>query len=259
MIQVIGVSTFTDNYVWLISNEVREHVVIVDPGDAEPVIKEIQQRQMTPLAILITHHHHDVIDGVEELLLNFPDLVVYGPAPEPITQQTHAVTNGESVSFKELDLEFTVLEVPGHTANHIAFFGENSLFCGDALSGAGFGKVLDGSMDDIYTSIHRISQLPAETLIYCTHEYTIENLGFAIWADQDNPDIEKRLDTCRELLDSGRATIPFTLEDEFKTNPFLRTHIPELIKRIEEVAGRELQTPGEVFAAMLIWKETEYD
>ena len=259
MIQVIGVSAFSDNYIWLITNEERKKAAIVDPGDAQPVIHELKQRGIEPVAILITHHHNDNVGGITELLATYPDLPVYGPANESIPHITHRLTEGQTVNLESIGQNFEVLDIPGHTAEHIAYYGDGSLFCGDTLLGSGCGRVFDSTVTALHNSLYRIAQLPTETLVYCTHEYTVENIGFAKWVEPDNKDIDEHLEACWELLDSGRATVPFTLENEFKSNPFLRTHIPEVIKKIEEVAGRELNTPSEVFAAMRIWKDTEYD
>lgn len=259
MIQVLRVSAFSDNYIWLVTNEKRKKAAIVDPGDAKPVIAELEQRKIEPTAILITHHHSDHVGGIAELLQTYPDLPVYGPANESIPHITHQLIDGRIVSLESIGLSFEVIGIPGHTAGHIAYYGDGSLFCGDTLFGSGCGRVFDGTMVELHSSLHRIAQLPPETLAYCAHEYTVENLGFAKWVEPDNQDMTERLEECWELLDSGRATVPFTLENEFKSNPFLRTHIPEVIQKIEEVAGRELNTPSEVFAAMRIWKDTEYD
>ncbi|MEZ5480406.1 MAG: hydroxyacylglutathione hydrolase [Thiolinea sp.] len=259
MIQVIGVSAFRDNYIWLISHEARQYAAIVDPGDAQPVIDELARRDMEPIAILITHHHSDHVGGISKLLETWPDLPVYGPANEAIPLRTQALSEGDEVRLEALDLTLSVMDIPGHTAGHIAYLGEGSLFCGDTLFGNGCGRVFDGSLEALHASLQRIAQLPPETLVYCAHEYTVENIGFAKWVEPDNTDLEERLEECWELLDGGRATVPFALENEFRSNPFLRTHIPEVIRKTEEIAGRELQTPAEVFAALRIWKDTEYD
>lgn len=259
MMQVIPVPAFTDNYIWLISNEERKQVAIVDPGDAAPVLAELQRRDMQPLAILITHHHRDHVGGIDALLEAYPGLPVYGPASEMIPHITRALGEGQQVHLEQLGLEFAVLDLPGHTAGHIAYYGEGSLFCGDTLFGNGCGRVFDGTLEDLHHSLHRIAQLPADTLVYCTHEYTVDNIGFAKWVEPDNPLLDARLEECWELLDSGRATVPFELGREFDTNPFLRTHIPEVIARAEEIAGRATHTPADVFAVLRIWKDSEYD
>lgn len=259
MIQVIPVTAFTDNYIWLISNQERKFAAIVDPGDAVPVIEELQRREMQPVAILITHHHHDHVGGIEKLLEIYPGLSVYGPATEVIPGMTRALSGGQTVTLDTLSSSFDVLDVPGHTAGHIAYYGEGSLFCGDTLFGNGCGRVFDGTLHDLHESLQKIAHLPAETLVYCAHEYTVDNIGFAKWVEPDNPALEARLQECWELLDAGRATVPFELGREFDSNPFLRTHIPEVIVKAEEIAGREVQTSADVFAVLRIWKDTEYD
>ena len=263
MLQVIPIPAFTDNYIWLITNEDRKYAAIVDPGDAEPVIRELENRHLQPAAILITHHHSDHVGGISELVERYPNLPVYGPAEEFIPHITQATKGDKKVNIDALDLSFDVMDIPGHTAGHIAYFhdGEKnkSLFCGDTLFANGCGRVFDGTMQDLHASLNKIAKLPVETRIYCAHEYTLDNIGFAKWVEPDNQDLIERQESCWELIDNNRETVPSTLEMEFKTNPFLRTHIPEVIAKAEEIAGRETQTPLDVFTVLRIWKDTEYD
>ncbi|MFI0399432.1 MAG: hydroxyacylglutathione hydrolase [Thiolinea sp.] len=261
MIQVISIPAFSDNYIWLITNEERKFGAIVDPGDAQPVLAELTQRGIEPVALLITHHHRDHVGGIAKLLEAYPNLKVYGPAHETIPYMTYPMQEGEVVELVELNISFKVLDIPGHTAGHIAYYGEGSLFCGDTIFGCGCGRVFDGTLDGLHASLQRLAKLPAETVVYCAHEYTVDNLGFAKWVEPENKDLDARLEECWQLQEGTpkRATVPFTLGNEFLTNPFLRTHIPEVIARAEKVAGRELQTQAEIFATLRIWKDTEYD
>lgn len=258
MMQVIPVPAFKDNYIWLITNKDFQHTAIVDPGDAEVVLTALKERDLTPIAILITHHHRDHVGGIEGILEQYPDLPVYGPTKDVIPHITRAMPEGSEVELKELDTKLSVMEISGHTAGHIAYYGEDCLFCGDTLFAGGCGRVFDGTMEQLHHSLQRIARLPPDTNIYCAHEYTINNLSFAKWVEPDNQDIDARQEMCFDLLDNDQATVPFKLEEEFKTNPFLRTHVPEVIQRAEGVAGREAKTPAEVFAMLRIWKDTEF-
>ena len=259
MIQVIRVPAFKDNYIWLITNEKRQYAAIVDPGDAQVVLAALQNYALEPLAILITHHHRDHIGGLAQLRETYPDLPVYGPARETIPQLTQPLNEGDQVTLPELGFSFNVMDIPGHTAGHIAYYGEECLFCGDTLFANGCGRVFDGSLHDLHQSLQRIAKLPVETWVYSAHEYTVDNLGFAKWVEPDNTELDKRMEASWDLLDAGEATVPFQLSGEFVTNPFLRTHIPEVIAKAEAVAGRETHTPEDVFAILRIWKDTEYD
>lgn len=259
MMKVIPVHAFSDNFIWLVTNEAMQRTAIVDPGDAKPVLAALQDRGMLPTAILITHHHSDHVGGIAGMLEAYPDLPVYAPANERIPHRTHALVDGDTVALNDLGLTFSVLDVPGHTAGHIAYYGHNGLFCGDTLFGTGCGRVFDGTMNELSASLQRIATLPPETEVYCAHEYTLDNIGFAKWVEEDNADLMARQEACWALLDSGQNTVPFALGGELKSNPFLRTDVPAVIAKAEEIAGRRLNAPAEVFTALRIWKDTEYD
>lgn len=264
MLNVTCIPAFSDNYLWLLTSADQpsahqQYGVIVDPGDASPVLKKLQQMNITLCAILITHHHSDHVGGIAKLLEHYPDIPVYGPANERIPHRSHALGEGDIVELKELGMELKVLDVPGHTSGHIAYYGEGALFCGDTLFANGCGRIFGGSAKDLYQSLSRIAQLPAETLIYCAHEYTVDNIGFARWVEPDNNALAQRLEECHQLLDANKQTVPSLLSLELETNPFLRIAIPEVTRRINQHLKKELSDPAELFAALRTWKDTEYD
>jgi len=263
MLHVISVPAFSDNYIWLLSNENKKYAAIVDPGDANAVIEALTQYKLQAIAILITHHHSDHVGGIAKLLQKFPDIPIYGPAGETIPHLHHALDASQPIYLDKLDLSFDILDIPGHTAGHIAYYHADdqakSLFCGDTLFANGCGRVFDGSLQDLHESLQQIAALPEDTLIYCAHEYTLDNIGFAKWVEPDNKALDLRRQACWELVDDNQATVPSVLALELKTNPFLRTHIPTVIARAEHVAGRKLNNAAEVFAVLRIWKDTEYD
>jgi len=154
---------------------------------------------------------------------------------------------------------FRVLEVPGHTATHIAYLGDGMLFCGDTLFAGGCGRVFDGTFEQLAASLRRIAALPPETLCYCAHEYTLANLGFANWVEPDSLALAARACDAQRLRDAGEPTVPSTLELELATNPFLRTEVPEVIEAARRFAGRELGSNAEVFTALRRWKDEKYD
>ncbi len=253
------VRAFSDNYIWMILNDIRSHCAIVDPGDAQPVIQWLEREGVEPVAILITHHHGDHVGGVRNLVSRFPGLEVYGPASERIPAITQTLVEGDIVHLGELGLEFSVLDVPGHTAGHIAYLGQGALFCGDTLFAGGCGRVFDGTFQQLCASLKKIRDLPEETLVYCAHEYTLDNLGFAKWVEPDNPELLLRDDHDMALQEKGIPTVPSRLALEKATNPFLRFDVPAVIQRAEQQAGRSLAEACEVFTVLRQWKDSEYD
>ena len=274
MMSIITVPAFSDNYIWLVVHKIthknhdqnKSSAVIVDPGDAAPVIKTLEEQGIRPMAILITHFHYDHVGGIEALLERYPELVVYGPRKERerIPHLSYAldppIEGGKTIKPAP-GLEFEVLAVPGHTAGHIAYYDaqNGNLFCGDTLFACGCGRVFDGTLGDLHDSLKKIASLPADTQIYCAHEYTLDNIGFAKWVEPDSADLLAREQAAMELIDNDRATVPSSLAMELQTNPFLRTNKPHVIKRVEQATGKKLNNPSEVFAAMRTWKDTEYD
>lgn len=241
------VRAFTDNYIWVIHRDA--FAVVVDPGDALPVLKFLRDKQLRLVAILNTHHHADHTGGNLALLTHNP-VPVYGPASESIPGVTQALHDGEVVSLPELKLDLTVLDVPGHTAGHIAYYGTGSLLCGDTLFAAGCGRLFEGTPAQMATSLARLAQLPDDTAVYCAHEYTLANIAFALSVDGNNAALIERARNERDKRSADLPTLPSTIGLEKATNPFLRCHLPALRKAAEAWAGVPLLDNVAIFATL---------
>jgi len=258
MLQVHGVEAFDDNYIWVIE-EGNGMVAIVDPGDADPVLSYLQKSGQQIAAILITHKHYDHVGGVADLKANFPDAIVFGPAHEPIQGIDQRLEMGDTIDIPGMKYQPEIMDVPGHTEGHIAYKGEGALFCGDTLFACGCGRVFSGSMSQLHHSLMLIADLPGDTLVYCAHEYTLDNIGFAKWVEPDNQYLLNREIDTRQARDKNIPTVPSTLEIELKTNPFLRANIHVVVNAAERYAGKSLETAEEVFTTLRQWKDREYD
>ncbi len=258
MLQIRPLTAFSDNYLWLLSNA-PDTVAVVDPGDATPVLAALASASLTLTAILITHHHQDHTGGIDALVDVFPDVRIYGPDDRRITHLTDRVREGDSLTPAGLHTTLRVLDVPGHTATHVAYLGADCLFCGDTLFGGGCGRVFDGSFEQLADSLQRLAALPGDTRCYCAHEYTLANLGFAQWVEPDNAALLARLQADQERRKAGQPTVPSRLDLELATNPFLRTGMPQVKAAAERFAGHPLGSHAEVFTALRRWKDAEYD
>lgn len=252
MIEIIPIPAFEDNYIWLIRNQA--HAVVVDPGDADPVMEYLNQHALRLAAILVTHHHGDHCGGAEELKLRFC-CPVYGPRRERISAATQAVGENDTITLPELGATFQVIDVPGHTLGHVAYYGLNSLFCGDALFACGCGRVFEGTPEQMQSSLAKLAALPDETSVFCAHEYTLANIRFARIADPGNAALQAREARERNARAQGLPTLPSTIALEKSTNPFLRWDDPHLINAASQFAGRPLTRPAEIFAAIRQWKD----
>lgn len=223
---VLPISAFYDNYIWLIINEKENTVLCVDPGDAEPVIHFIREKNLHLKAILLTHHHHDHIGGTHELLNAYPKIRVYGPKDSRIHGVTDPVDDQEILFLESLQLQ--VLNTPGHTATHISYYEPHYgwLFCGDTLFSAGCGRVFDGTFEELHSSLKKIKMLPDSTQIYCAHEYTYTNLRFATLVEPNNSMIRNYL--LQLTQNNNHCSLPSTLAIEKQINPFLRTNQSEV-------------------------------
>lgn len=245
-------------------------VVLVDPGQAKPVIKYLEENSLQAVAILITHQHYDHTGGVSELLERYPGIALIGPERDPSKIKlsidlpiadlfTQKVAEGDVITIPELTISFEVKEIPGHTLDHLAYYGEGVVFCGDTLFGAGCGRIFSGSAQMFEKSLATLMALPEETLMYCAHEYTVDNLGFAKWVEPESKAVVQRdeLDMARQ--EKAEPTVPTSVGLELKTNPFVRLQQPAVKQAAERFAGHELEENWQVFAALREWKDSQYD
>jgi hydroxyacylglutathione hydrolase len=247
---VLPVPAFEDNYLWLIHD--GRDAVVVDPGDAVPVEAALARLGLSLRAILVTHSHADHIGGIVALTAS-RDIPVYGPARESIPRLTHAVGDGSRVSLGAPALALAVLDVPGHTVGHVAYYGQNRLFCGDTLFACGCGRI-DQPAAVMHDSLQRLAALPPATLVYCTHEYTAANIRFALSVDPDNADLQRRRDTVAALREAGVPSLPSTIGEELRSNPFLRCETDVLRQVAEMSAGYPPSGPAAVFGELRTMK-----
>jgi len=254
MIQITALPAFTDNYIWLLQDHRSHRCAVVDPGDAAPVQAWLAKHPEWTLSdILVTHHHHDHVGGIEQLK-RLSGATVYGPASENIPARDVALNDNDRITV--LGSVFEVLAVPGHTLGHIAYYHSGLLFCGDTLFAAGCGRLFEGTPQQMHASLSRLAALPADTRVYCTHEYTLSNLRFAQAVEPDNKDIAERLEHVTALRSAGQMSLPSTLALEKLTNPFLRTAETSVKQKMDERSGLDNPAPSAVFAALRAWKDT---
>ncbi len=251
---VLHVNAFEDNYIWVITDAARRFCALVDPGDDEPVRAALAEHSLEPVAILITHHHRDHVGGIEDLLRAY-DIPVFGPARERIPAMTHPLREGDRVDLPPLGLTLTALDVPGHTAGHIAFVGDGAVFCGDTLFSAGCGRLFEGTPEQLHASLSRLAALPETTAMYCAHEYTADGLRFATAVEPGNADVQVHTEWVRTRRQHGLPTVPSTIGIERRINPFLRVGIPTVREAVSEYCGRPLVNDAEVFAELRRWKD----
>ncbi len=234
MLNLIPIPAFADNYLWLLHGGQR--ALVVDPGDAVPVQQVLKEFNLDLQAILVTHHHRDHTGGVDELRIA-TGAKVYGPRAENIPKPYEALAEGDIVNA--LGLNFQVIDVPGHTAGHIAYyspsgFGAPLLFCGDTLFSGGCGRLFEGTPAQMLASLDKLAALPGNTVTCCTHEYTLSNLRFARAVDPDNQALATYQVQCEKLREQNLPTLPTSIAQERLINPFLRTRQPALIAAAQQ-------------------------
>ncbi|AMO21622.1 hydroxyacylglutathione hydrolase [Ramlibacter solisilvae] len=252
--KLIPLPAFQDNYLWLLHDGQR--ALVVDPGDAQPVMAFLQSEGLQLEAILVTHHHPDHIGGVDALRAA-TGARVWGPARERIPQPLTPLSEGDRLTL--LGLEFTVLDVPGHTAGHVAYYCESLdrrplLFCGDTLFSGGCGRLFEGTPAQMLASLDKLAALPADTRVCCTHEYTLSNLKFARAVEPDNLELIDYAARCESLRAQGLPTLPSSIGLERQINPFLRSREEGVAQAARAHGAAAVDDAVAVFATLRQWK-----
>jgi hydroxyacylglutathione hydrolase len=257
-----AICAFNDNYIWALRS--GDTLCVVDPGDAAPVINYANTHKLKLDTILITHHHNDHIGGVEELRKHWPEVTIFGPQ-RCIKPEDMLATDGDYIDC--LGLSFRVIDVPGHTLDHIAYFCDDAslnqpaLFCGDTLFAGGCGRLFEGTAAQMFASLQKLAALPSSTLAYCAHEYTLSNLRFALAVEPENSALQNRIASDSSKRDKSIPTVPSTLQLEIETNPFLRCHSPAVYQAAKVYRQQQgdktpllADDPVATFAAIRDWK-----
>ena len=249
---IVPIPAFSDNYIWMLVQDGR--AAVVDPGDAQPVLSTLASMGLALDTIIITHHHFDHTGGVTALKSE-TNCSVIGPDNPKIQGIDQVLSEGQSVSV--LGYTFEILEVPGHTLDHIAFYcpRESVLFCGDTLFVGGCGRVFEGTFPMMQASLAKLAVLPGDTAVYCTHEYTLANLAFAQKVDPHNEKLATHLAECEGKRAHGVPTVPSTIQNELEINPFLRWNASAIIAQLKQQGRHRGDSPADVFGAVRGWKD----
>jgi len=268
MIDVQPIPIFDDNYVWLIRHATQaggslDHAVVVDPGDAQPVLTFLEQEKLTLSAVLITHKCFDHVAGIGALIAQHP-APVYGPSVETIQGVSHPLADNAVITITPL-LKFKAMLVPGHTLGHLAFYTQEDrttldtsshVFVGDVMFAGGCGRIKQGgTAKQMFDSLQRLAKLPQDTKIYCAHEYTLANLAFAQTVEPGNPAIAQRVESIVALRNNKQPSLPSIMSEELATNPFLRCTEPEIAQSASAYADISVTTEIDVFTALRKWKD----
>ncbi|MBU2870838.1 hydroxyacylglutathione hydrolase [Colwellia sp. E2M01] len=265
------INAFNDNYIWVISHQNTNEIAIVDPGDADVCIAYLQKNNSVLSSILITHHHNDHIGGIAKLLAYAKDnawpVTVYGPANDGIKQLDITLKENDIVTLASINCQFRVIDLPGHTHGHIAYFNESIvdggrksqpiLFCGDTLFSGGCGRVFEGTPKQMHHSLTKLAQLPSNTLVYCAHEYTQANLTFALAVDPENNELQTYVEAVKNKRQQHQATIPSNIALELTINPFLRCNTQTIKNAAQKFTNNHtsVQSEVDVFTVIRAWKD----
>ena len=250
--KITPIPAFSDNYIWALHND--RDCVVVDPGDPEVVLRFLAEHKLTLNAILVTHHHFDHTGGIVELTKHYPHITVYGPNNRKIPGINHVLNDTDTLYIDALQIELSVMAVPGHTLDHIMYYADGMLFCGDTLFSCGCGRLFEGTPTQMVASLAKIGQLVEDTLIYCTHEYTQANIAFAQTVEPHNTALAHYKVWADQQRANNLPTLPASLTQQLQINPFLRVDNDDVIAFAQDVnpeLGSEHNTdPVQVFAAL---------
>lgn len=254
MLTIHPIPAFTDNYIWCLYNDTYAYVV--DPGEHQPVIDFLQANNLTLAGILVTHHHNDHIGGIRQLIAQYQDIPIWGPATERFPFVNRRVKENDTIELAQIGITLQVWEVPGHTLDHIAYVNDAGLFCGDTMFSAGCGRLFEGNAKQMQENFDRFRTLPESTKVYCTHEYTLSNLEFALAAWPNNGKITEYQTWATEQQAHHKPTLPSSIAQEIQINPFMNTNNADIKINAERHFSAKFETPNDVFAALRQWKDT---
>ena len=226
--QITPIKAFQDNYIWAMIED--QNLIIVDPGDAKPVLEFISHSKLNLLSILITHKHLDHMGGVDEIYTKYPNIEIYAPRDSNFSFPYKSVGEGEEFKVDGTSMNFKVLETPGHTLDHIVYINKSNLFCGDTLFACGCGRIFEGTYNQMFKSLQKFKKLDADMKVFCAHEYTVKNIEFALSLNPTNKKLLNRLKSCL----NQEITLPSSLKEEFETNPFLLAKDVNQFKEIRQ-------------------------
>lgn len=256
---ISAIKAFNDNYIWAITNKDNDNLALVDPGDAAVCITYLEENGLKLSAILITHHHRDHVGGIDKLLCYAKDkgwvVTVYGPASENIAQLDVKLAEGDTINLPEFACHFNVLDLPGHTLGHIAYYNDDLVFCGDTLFSGGCGRLFEGTPEQMHQSLTKLSNLPPHTLVYCTHEYTQANLAFALAVEPSNSELHNYAEQVAKLRSQDQTTIPSNIALEQQINPFMRCHETSIHLAAQSHSKKEQANDSDVFSVIRAWKD----
>lgn len=249
MLTVTGIPSLNDNYIWLVQDNAKRCVVI-DPGEASPLLQYLQDNALSLEAILLTHHHHDHTGGVASLQSRYPQVQIFGADPKK-------ANNSAPFSFISpinlLGYDFHILSIPGHTLDHVAFYVNDLLFCGDTLFSAGCGRMFEGQPQQFFDSLQKLANLPDQTQVFCAHEYTLANLQFALAVEPDNEMLHQTIAWATAQRSQNLPTLPSTIGKEKMINPFMRCHLSRVKQSVQDTAMDDSTVA--TFAALRKWKD----